>query len=78
MENFQLQNELGRSIKQENLLLKIEPFSGAVSYMALDKLFNLSPTVKVEIIQLPSLCSYHEEQLMSVVCLANLECSTIS
>lgn len=78
MENFQLQNELGRSIKQENLLLKIEPFSGTVSYMALDKLFNLSPTVKVELIQLPSLYSYHEEQLMSVVCLANLECSTIS
>lgn len=70
---------MGRSREQGKLLLKkIQPFSEMVSYIALTKLFNFSPPAKVEIIQLPSLYCYLEDQLMPEVCLANLECSSIS
>lgn len=73
------QNEMGRSSEQGKLFLrKIQPFSEIVSYVGLNKLFNFSPPAKVEKIQLPSLYCYLENQLMSEVCLANLECSSIS
>lgn len=71
---LQLQSEL-KSTRHFKVLLKIKPFSEMVSYMVLDKLLNFQEGNKI---QLPALYCYLEDQLMSVMCLANFECFGIS